>query len=59
MRITFDSPNNGDIKIVTKFLWLPVIIGNEFRWMEKATIKYEYIGYFDSSEWDPIEFLNQ
>ena len=32
----------GDIRTVTKFLWLPTAIGKESRWMERATIKQEY-----------------
>lgn len=29
-------PNYGDVR---KFLWLPVRVGNEVRWLEYATIR--------------------
>ena len=58
--------NVGKIKIITKFLILPILIGHEWRWLETVTVKYVYteifhsdgtgIGYY-SYKWKPIEFM--
>jgi len=29
----------GETRIISKFLWFPVCIGNEWRWLESAIIK--------------------
>ena len=56
--------NIGDIKIVTKFLLLPVTIGNERRWLEMATVKYILTDTMDPTTgghiyWRAAEFLNK
>ena len=51
-------------KTKTKFLWWPMTIDGETRWLETAEILYkvkwheDWIGnrYYD---WTPIEFLNK
>jgi hypothetical protein len=45
--------NIGDIRIKTKFLWWPLEINREVRWLERATIKYVY-----RESWIPIAFIN-
>ena len=42
MRYIFKTPNHGDTKVKKEFLFFPVIIGEELRWLETATIKYEF-----------------
>lgn len=42
-----NKPVLGDRKTVRKFLWLPVTIGLETRWLEYATMEMEY-RYFHS-----------
>ena len=37
------SPQEGDKKTVTRFLWLPLRIGDETRWLEPAEIEYTLI----------------
>jgi hypothetical protein len=37
------EPNCGDRRIVTKFLLFPIVIDNEFRWLEKVKIEQKYI----------------
>ena len=39
------KPTEGDIKTVTKFLWLPITLGNETRWLERATMQMQYTGF--------------
>lgn len=66
MRGRRQTPIEGGIIITeTKFLWLPVSIGNEYRWFEKATIKYKSHRMWDVTcgaewvEWRPIEFVDK
>jgi hypothetical protein len=68
MRIKHHPPVPGDKKIVEKFLWLPIRIKNETRWLENVSIQYEYIRYgthdtntdivkrYDA--WIPIKFID-
>jgi len=54
----------GDQYITTKFLWLPVTIENERRWLERATIKYVWTDTMDPTTgghlyWRADEFLNK
>lgn len=39
------DPVYGDKKIRYRFLWRPMIIGREKRWLEAALIEYEYTQY--------------
>lgn len=42
MRYKFEEltmENVGEMRIITKFLWLPKIINNEFRWLEYCQIR--------------------
>lgn len=57
----WNNPKIGDVKVVTKFLWLPLEINFETRWLEDATIKYVYVtGHVDSYKyWQPIEFVDK
>ena len=54
----------GDERITNRFLWLPVRIGNERRWLEKAKIRWKARRMWDVTcgaewmEWRPQEFLN-
>lgn len=41
-------PKQGQRRIVRKFLWLPLEIGGEMRWLEHATIE-EQVQYFVGS----------
>lgn len=50
------DPVSGETKIVKKFLWLPLEIDFETRWLEEATIKYRYCDI--DQDWLPIEFLD-
>jgi hypothetical protein len=36
------EPKLGDIRRVTKFLFLPKVINDELRWLEKATYRQMY-----------------
>jgi hypothetical protein len=43
----------GEQRVIEKFLWFPVVISGEWRWLERATIVQE-VALFDvggSMEW--------
>lgn len=52
----------GDIRIISKYLIIPVRIGNETRWLETACIKQELVSRFDTTcgaswtEWQNLSF---
>lgn len=48
----------------TKFLWLPITIDSETRWLEKTTMIYEvksFNGFLEDRyfEWRPVKFVNK
>ena len=53
----------GEERTITKFLILPVTIGNETRWLETATIKQKVRSMFDITcgaswwEWENVLFV--
>lgn len=59
------EPDHNATKIITKYLWFPMILNNEFRWLEMATIEYKYDVVYkgtweDGDDWDWVakKFLN-
>ena len=58
-----DAYWNNKRKIKTKFLWWPITIDGETRWLETATIKYA-VGYdwdFVNNKyyyWAPLNFID-
>ncbi len=46
----------GDLITVRKFLWLPVTIKGETRWLEKATVTYRYEYVEDGYYFEPYSF---
>ncbi len=67
MRIKNQHPVLGTKKNVEKFLWWPLSIANETRWLKTTTIQYEYLEYGahiteDFVEkyykWKPIKFID-
>ena len=57
MRWKSERPSQGDIKFKrNRFLWFPKKIGNEVRWLEKASWSDQYHynwseGYWISEKW--------
>lgn len=66
MRWYKNKPNIDYIKIKRKFLFLPIEINGETRWLEFASIKYKYMwrktktfdGDYMLKMWCPIEFID-
>lgn len=62
---TFHAYVHGTDKIVEKFLFFPVKIDGEIRWLEKAIITYRVeptegtFSYRIKYKWFPAEFLNK
>jgi hypothetical protein len=58
-----DAYWSSKLKIKTRFLWLPVTIKGETRWLEKATIEYRVDWERDLVDdkyyfWKPINFID-
>lgn len=54
MRWFKNTPKEGDIRYVRKFLFLPLTISPETRWLEMVEIRQTYHkrrGRFDRSGW--------
>jgi hypothetical protein len=45
-KIKLDLPEKGKIETVRRFLWLPMRIGEEVRWLERST--YEKVWKLDN-----------
>lgn len=61
------TPNVGDTKTIRKFLWFPLTIHGETRWLEFASVAYTYTceRYLDSDFvwkyywlWTPANFVD-
>ena len=57
MRSRFKTPTHGDTKVKKKFLFFPVLIDEELKWLETATIKYKFD--FINEKWYTIEFIDE
>jgi len=53
------KPDFGDTRIITRFLFLPVCINKEYRWLERAKIKRRYSQWFDSDGYSRGEWVNK
>lgn len=36
-------PNDGELRIISKFLYFPMCINDEYRWLERVKIEQEYM----------------
>ena len=59
----YTERKEGTNKRVTKFLILPMCIGTEWRWLEKATIEYKWVFLRNpkggtSKMWIPIRYMD-
>ncbi len=43
MRISHKSYKAGAQRLKKRFLWLPLTLGDETRWLEKAMVLQEYV----------------
>lgn len=61
------EPKTGDRRHVRQFIIIPKRIGDETRWLERATWAEQYIEYLRASTvgtvrvrgWVPIEWINK
>ena len=58
----WNIPVCGERRTVTKFLWFPLKINKEVRWLEKATYVEEYGSFYFCGgyymDWNPIKWVN-
>ena len=51
------EPEVGQVRFVRKFLWWPLKIKNEIRWLEFAYIRQQYCTFYEGpSDWVNKEF---
>jgi hypothetical protein len=66
MRLTTWYPAaKGDKRVTTWFALWPVKLGNDFRWLERVTVEWEYVEehhFFPPCapylKWQPIRFVD-
>lgn len=58
------EPYKGQKRIKKKFLFFPICINGECRWLEFATIEYQFEGWdyanydcYEALLWRPIKFI--
>jgi len=54
----FIKSDSGSTRIVRKFLFLPVAVDKEIRWLEIATMEQEYVSSWADSGWETIRFID-
>jgi hypothetical protein len=58
MRFILKQFVSGDTKRVTRFLWWPVTINGETRWLERVTVEYTYGCYKLWAGWIATQFVD-
>ena len=66
MRLKSKPPiiiKDGETRIVNRFLWFPVLIKREIRWLEYAAIKQKFHDDYgldgeDCSHWENMAFID-
>lgn len=54
------DPDYGTIRARSKFLWLPLTIGSESRWLERATWMEKWsLGAWFGDHWRPYEWVDK
>lgn len=53
-RLMGPTMRDGQIEVVRKFLWLPMRLGNDWRWLETANVERMWVGLVG---WKYLRFL--
>ena len=51
MRYKFKYPKRYSMRTIKRFLWLPLQIHNEIRWLEYAQWQQMYLEQWENSNW--------
>jgi hypothetical protein len=54
-----EAYENRRSKQETKYLWFPLTINGETRWLEEAMIEYDAMKYDNYYYWEPSKFINK
>ena len=60
-RVRFAPPNHGDLRQRQEFLWLPLVAGGWFRWLEAASYEEKWSNRSDYMVypcWDFVRWLD-
>jgi len=49
---------SSDIRIRSGFLFLPLCIGGEWRWLERATWEQEFYACYDGAGWENVRWID-
>lgn len=52
-------PRDGDKRIISKFLFIPKELNNEFRWLERARIEQVYHFPFRYGVWSDVRWIDK
>ena len=51
IKMKYNTPKENTIRLKTKFAFIPVVINNETRWLEKVTIAQIYKTFDNKRSW--------
>jgi hypothetical protein len=51
-------PCEGECRDFRRFLWWPITLSNETRWLEFATVRCRYHRWLHGDNWKPLRFVN-
>lgn len=56
----FSRPKTNDTRIINKFLFIPLKLNNEIRWLERAKIlqKFSMETWASAGEWENQKFID-
>ena len=57
MKWKSSDPSSGEIRVVSRFLFLPTSINGEVRWFEWATIQQKYYSGYTGGDWENTRWL--
>jgi hypothetical protein len=47
-----------DREVISKFLWFPLEIKDEIRWLERATFEREYQYFYEGGRWEYLWWID-
>jgi hypothetical protein len=51
-------PCDHECRVFREFLWLPLTIRGETRWLEVASVERRYHRSMDGDSWETVRFVN-
>jgi hypothetical protein len=51
-------PCQDECRVLRHFLWWPITLDGQTRWLEVAEVMYRYFRNPDGDYWEPFSFVN-